>query len=99
MAFTRLTSNSKKLERDHIGNGHNKMTVAIEPHIGNGCTLETVANNMGNGVNTFSVTHVDGPAAAQVRLVRTGRAESSIFRRLTRPVSIEGYPMCRYVLV
>ena len=49
------------------------MTVAIEPHIGNGGTLGTVANNMGNGDNTFSVTYVDGPAAAQVRFVRIPR--------------------------
>ena len=64
MAFTRLASNSKKLERDHIGNGHIEMTVTIEPHIGNGGALGTVANNMGNGDNTFSVTYVDGPAVA-----------------------------------
>ena len=99
IAVTPLASNSKKMERVHIAHGHTKISVAIEAHIGNGARIMTVANNMGDGVNTFSVTQVDGPAAAQVRLVRTGRAESSIFRHLTRPVSIEGYPMCRYVLV
>ena len=99
MAFTRLASNSKKMERVHIGNGHPKVSVAIEAHIGNGARIKTVANTMGNGVNTFSVTYVDGPAAAQVRFVRTGRAESAILRRLTPAVSIEGYPMCRSVLV
>ena len=98
MAFTRLASNSK-MERVHIGNGHPKVSVAIEAHIGNGARIKTVANTMGNGVNTFSVTYVDGPAAAQVRFVRTGRAESAILRRLTHAVSIEGYPMCRSVLV
>ena len=98
MAFTRLASNSK-MERVHIGNGHPKVSVAIEAHIGNGARIKTVANTMGNGVNTFSVTYVDGPAAAQVRFVRTGRVESAILRRLTPAVSIEGYPMCRSVLV
>ncbi len=83
----------------HIGNGHPKVSVAIEAHIGNGARIKTVANTMGNGVNTFSVTYVDGPATAQVRFVRTGRAESAILRRLTPAVSIEGYPMCRSVLV
>ena len=62
MAFSRLASNSKKMERDHIANGHRKMTVAIEPHIRNGAEVITVANNMGNGVNTFSVTYLDGKA-------------------------------------
>ena len=98
MAFTRLALNSK-MERVHIGNGHPKLSVAIEAHIGNGARIKIVANTMGNGVNTFSVTNVDGPAAAQVRFVRTGRAESAILRRLTPAVSIEGYPMCRSVLV
>lgn len=99
MAFTPLASNSKKLERHHIGNGHIEMTVTVEPRIGNGGALATVANNMGNGVYTFSVTFVDGPAAAQVRFVCTGRAESAILRRLTTVVSIEGYAMCRSLLV
>ena len=83
----------------HIGNGHPKVSVAMEAHIGNGARIKTVANTMGNGINTLSVTYVDGPAAAQVRFVRTGRAESAILRRLTPAVSIEGYPMCRSVLV
>jgi hypothetical protein len=98
MAFTRLASNSK-MERVHIGNRHPKVSVAIEAHIGNGARIKTVANTMGSGVNTFSVTYVDGPATAQVRFVRTGHAESAILRRLTPVVSIEGYPMCRSVLV
>ena len=88
IAVTPLASNSKKMERVHIAHGHTKVSVAIEAHIGNGARIKTVANTMGNGVNTFSVTYVDGPAAAQVRLVRTGRAESSIFCRLTHAVSI-----------
>ena len=99
IAVTPLASNSKKMERVHIAHGHTKVSVAIEAHIGNGARIKTVANTMGNGVNTFSVTYVDGPATAQVRFVRTGRAESAILRRLTSAVSIEGYPMCRSVLV
>ena len=99
IAVTPVASNSKKMERVHIAHGHTKVSVAIEAHIGNGARIKTVANTMGNGVNTFSVTYVDGPAAAQVRFVRTGRAESAILRRLTPAVSIEGYPMCRSVLV
>ena len=99
IAVTPLASNSTKMERVHIAHGHTKVSVAMEAHIGNGARIKTVANNMGNGVNTFSVTYVDGPATAQVRCVRTGRAESAILRRLTPAVSIEGYPMCRSVLV
>ena len=99
IAVTPLASNSKKMERVHIAHGHTKVSVAIEAHIGNGARIKTVANTMGNGVNTFSVTYVDAPAAAQVRFVRTSRAESVILRRLTPAVSIEGYPMCRSVLV
>ena len=99
IAVTPLASNSTKMERVHIAHGHTKVSVAIEAHIGNGARIKTVANTMGNGVNTFSVTYVDGPATAQVRFVRTGRVESAILRRLTPAVSIEGYPMCRSVLV
>ena len=99
IAVTPLASNSTKMERVHIAHGHTKVSVAIEAHIGNRARIKTVANNMGNGVNTFPVTYVDGPATAQVRFVRTGRAESAILRRLTPAVSIEGYPMCRSVLV
>ena len=99
IAVTPLASNSTKMERVHIAHGHTKVSVAIETHIGNGVRIMTVANTMGNGVHTFSVTYVDWPAAAQVRFVRTGRAESAILRRLTSAVSIEGYPMYRFVLV
>ena len=71
IAVTPLASNSKKMERDQIANGQRKMTVATEPHIGNGAGVITVTNNMGNGVNTFSVTYVGGPATAQVRFVQS----------------------------
>ena len=54
---------------------------------------------MGNGVSTFFVTYVDRLAAAQVRFARTGHAESTILRHVTPVVCIEGYPMCRSVLV
>ena len=49
IAVTRSTSNSKKMERVHIANGHPKVSIAIEAYIGNGAKIMIVANIMGNG--------------------------------------------------
>ena len=54
---------------------------------------------VGNGVILPSVTIVSGPSTYSLARTPTEARGTHFFRRLTPVVAIEGYPMCRSVLV